>query len=252
MNKVISFDAYNQFIGEIRKGSPRTIVPIEYNFKLRDYLFVYKNEITNNIILLDKENKVQYLNKMLHELKMYLDTVSSITFDKIQTWLNKFNTTYEEATKYSDVNNELHFYLQSFPVTYSETERNDYSPEKENIQIDFCHYFNKAKLQEAIEFIEDLFKIKGSSVPKLKTNLSVPELATLFRELQKLKPDIFKNNNKAELQRFISNNFTSKKQDNISNKSLKKYFDTTDHNAADFWIENMYTIIDNLKKSKEK
>ncbi len=111
------------------------------------------------------------------------------------------------------------------------------------------------ELRTWLNKIEEAYKINPNYVPaelkenpKLKTNLSVPELATLFRELQKLKPDIFDIKSKAELHRFISNNFTSKKQENISTSSIKNNFDNPDSKAADFWIEKLRTIISNLKK----
>lgn len=252
MNKDISFENYNEFLKIIEYYSPRDIEPVRFNIELDKSLFHLKDEIRNNIILFDKENRISYLKKLLHDLKIPLKSVASISINDINKWLKKYNTTYEAATSYSDVENELHFFLQSFPVTYSETEKNNYNPLKEDIQIDFCKYFYKHTLEEAIDFINDQFEITEPTAPKLKTNLSVPELATLFRELNKLKPDIFDIKSKAELHRFIANNVTSKQQDNISTASIKNNFDTPDSKAADFWIEKMYTIIDNLKKSKEK
>ena len=50
-----------------------------------------------------------------------------------------------------------------------------------------------------------------STNPKLKTNLSVPELALLFKLLKDLKPNLFELKSEAELYRFISTNFETKR-----------------------------------------
>ena len=56
----------------------------------------------------------------------------------------------------------------------------------------------------------DFSKITEPKAPPIKTNLSVGDLALLFRMLFELKPDIFEVKTKAELFRFISSNFTTK------------------------------------------
>jgi len=251
MKNKVSFKSLNNFYDLIQNSPPKNEIPSIFNGKLDEFLYYSKNEIRENLIIFSKNKRIAYLNKIIHDFELY-ESLINITDDKINDWLKKYKTTHNSIMFSLDIDNELIGFLNSYPATSVERMNDNYNHDKEEIQRDFCNYYTKKKLQEAIEFINNQFEIKEPSKPKLKTNLSVPELATLFRELQKLKPDIFDIKSKAELHRFVANNFTSKKQDNISEKGIRKNFNTPDDNAADFWTENMYTIIDNLKKSKEK
>ena len=89
---------------------------------------------------------------------------------------------------------------------------------------------------------------------RLKTNLSVPQLALLFKMLDILKPKIFENRTEAELHRFISANFETKKsgEDGISTDKLRILFNQPESKSIDFWEQHLHTILDELKKIKEK
>jgi len=104
--------------------------------------------------------------------------------------------------------------------------------------------------------IEETYKVNPNYVPaelkenpKLKTNISVPELAFLFKALHELKPDIFNVKSNAELHRFISNNFTTKGSDSISTNKLKILFNESDLNAIDFWKTHFSTLLHNSKNT---
>ena len=92
----------------------------------------------------------------------------------------------------------------------------------------------------------------ASSNPKLKTNLSVPELALLFKLLKDLKPNIFDVKSEAELHRFISTNFETKKtgDNDISTQKLRILFNQPDSKAADFWETNLRLLLADVKKLK--
>jgi hypothetical protein len=83
---------------------------------------------------------------------------------------------------------------------------------------------------------------------KIKTNLTVAELAYLFSSLYELKPDIFDLKTDTELYNFISENFTSKKSEEISQNSLKKLFYEPDLKAVDFWMKHFSNLLHNSKK----
>lgn len=86
--------------------------------------------------------------------------------------------------------------------------------------------------------------------PKLKTNLTVPQLAYLFMLLYDLKPDLFDVKSKAELQRFISANFSTKgtEDKDISTEKLKQLFSDPDPDAAAFWRKHFLTMLDETRK----
>jgi len=251
----ISYNSFKAFLEIIEYNYPYQMSTYAFMLQTKDYLVNLKREILDNIIFLKDENKTAYLNKLLFDLELEYKHAHT-TKKEIDLWLTFNNISMEEVLKANKSDNELIQFITSEPVSFIEKEKEGYNPQKEEIQKDFYNYFYGLAINEAIEFINEQFdtiqEAETFKTSKLKTNLSVPELATLFRELNKLKPDIFDIKSKTELHRFISNNFTSKKQDNISKGSIKNNFDTPDSKAADFWIENMYTIIDNLKKTKEK
>ena len=91
-----------------------------------------------------------------------------------------------------------------------------------------------------------------STNPKLKTNLSVPELALLFKLLKDLKPNIFDIKSEAELHRFISTNFETKRtgDKDISTQKLRSQFNQPESKAAEFWETNLRLLQADVKKFK--
>ena len=91
-----------------------------------------------------------------------------------------------------------------------------------------------------------------STSPKLKTNLSVPELALLFKLLKDLKPNIFDIKSEAELHRFISTNFETKRtgDKDISTQKLRSQFNQPESKAAEFWETNLRLLQADVKKFK--
>jgi hypothetical protein len=87
---------------------------------------------------------------------------------------------------------------------------------------------------------------------RLQTNLSVPELALLFKMTSELKPAMCKTRTKEGLFQFISDNFQTKKstEKGISLNKLRNEFSTPDLKAIEFWKKHMYTILSELKKIK--
>lgn len=94
------------------------------------------------------------------------------------------------------------------------------------------------------------FSPPSKSNAKLKTNLTVPQIAYLFKLLYELKPDIFDVKSKAELQRFISANFSTKgtTDQDISTEKLKQLFSDPDADAAVFWRKHFLTMLDESRK----
>ncbi|WP_318544220.1 hypothetical protein [Marixanthotalea marina] len=91
------------------------------------------------------------------------------------------------------------------------------------------------------------------NLDKLKVNLSVPQLAFLFKMINDLKPSIFNLKSEAELHRFISANFQTKSSDpekGISENKLRILFNSPDPKAAEFWEKHIRTIQAEIKNLK--
>lgn len=139
-----------------------------------------------------------------------------------------------------------------------------------DMDLDFT-YINKEKIFFPLEFFPiyqlqglinaELSKIKEKeellnphikSTPKLKTDLSVPQLSLLFKMINDLKPTIFNTKSDAELFRFISANFQTKKstEKGISTQKLRNEFNNPDLKAIEFWEKHLHTMLSNIRKLK--
>jgi hypothetical protein len=135
----------------------------------------------------------------------------------------------------------------------------DYNEQWHEIQLLYFDYYFSRSLKRLHQFLAEqqeelnpttyLPKIEKL---KLKTNLSVPQLALIFKMLNDIKPSIFNVNSEAELHRFISANFETKqsKEEGISTDKLRILFNQPDSKAADFWEKHLYTILAEIKKLK--
>ncbi|NRD21530.1 hypothetical protein HNV08_15855 [Winogradskyella eckloniae] len=133
------------------------------------------------------------------------------------------------------------------------------------------YYINKEKLFFPLEFFpiyqlqglinaelskiqekEQLVNPQTKCTPKLKTDLSVPQLALLFKMINDLKPKIFNTKSDAELFRFISANFQTKKssEKGISTQKLRNEFNTPNLKAIEFWEKHLRTMISESRKLK--
>ena len=151
-------------------------------------------------------------------------------------------------------------YWDNIPVI----RKSDYAKEKieEKIKyliIVFSHYETNINLfKDSTETILQDFKDSTETIlqdfkqnEKLKTNLSVKELALLFKMLKDLKPNIFELESEAELLRFISVNFETKKnKEDLSTNTLRKFFNKPDSKAAEFWQKHFFTLNAEVKKFK--
>lgn len=139
-----------------------------------------------------------------------------------------------------------------------------------DMDLDFT-YINKEKIFFPLEFFPiyqlqglinaELSKIKEKeellnphikSTPKLKTDLSVPQLSLVFKMINDLKPKVFNTKSDAELFRFISANFQTKKssEKGISTQKLRNEFNNPDLKAIEFWEKHLHTMLSNIRKLK--
>jgi hypothetical protein len=104
------------------------------------------------------------------------------------------------------------------------------------------------------ELIETCKLFSGTSgkkqVPqiKIKTDLSVPELAYLFRVLKEEKLINIASGKAEEFFRAVSDSFSSKMQPEISPKSFKTDFYSPDPNIINFWHQKFIHFAQRAKK----
>jgi hypothetical protein len=117
------------------------------------------------------------------------------------------------------------------------------------------------EIPKLINFLKSDFNTMNTSkdkketaepLKKLDVEISVPDLALLFKMLNELKPKIFNSESSAELFRFISANFNTKKspEDGISVKRLRNEFSKPSEKSIEFWEKHLRTMLANLKKIK--
>lgn len=139
-------------------------------------------------------------------------------------------------------------------------------------EVNPSYYVDKEKLLFPFEFysIYDMLRIikkeldkqnetetnlgiTQTTTEKLKVNLSVPQLALLFKMINDLKPTVFNVKSEAELHRFISANFQTKSSDpdkGISENKLRILFNQSDFKAIEFWEKHLRTMLAEVKKLK--
>jgi hypothetical protein len=230
-----------------------------------DYL---KQEILDNLIILSKDDRKPYLNKLKYNIGNNRQH-STITKDDIDIWLNKYNLETEEDIRFTKEGNVIYQILESEPPTMDEEFEENFNRDTHDIQFEFYNYYYGFYIDEALKFIDEQIselnpnpivasintqeKLEQKSTnPKLKTNLTVTELAFLFKMLNELKPDIFRMESDAELFRFISANIETKKsgEDGISVQKLRNLFSDPDIKAVKFWEKHFHTFIAEIKKYK--
>ena len=94
--------------------------------------------------------------------------------------------------------------------------------------------------------------VKNSGGEKIKTYLTVDQLAFLFKAM--VENHIIDKRISASLFRVISRSFESKAQDDVSVGSIDKFYATPTEKALDFWIDNfdrMQKIAIRMKQKKD-
>lgn len=99
-----------------------------------------------------------------------------------------------------------------------------------------------------VKYDRDLLDNTGSSsgFGKIKSNLTVSQIALLFRLLSD--ENILETNNITKLSKQIASSFSSKQKDDISYKSVKNNFDSPQNEAIEFWETKLVRLRQLLNK----
>lgn len=202
--------------------------PLKYFLNdLELYLFVEKDEFESSISAEEIQKRVDEYNEKGLPIPYFKQTlVENLTEKQIEN-RKKINISLEPS-----IDTEALMYPFEFYSLY----------EFKRIIL------NEIKKHDKVEESNTV----TSNNPKLKTNLSVPELALLFKLLKDLKPNIFDIKSEAELHRFISTNFETKRtgDKDISTQKLRSQFNQPESKAAEFWEEKLRLMLADVKKIK--
>jgi|GEM_PF-4476547 len=256
--KHIHEDGFLCFTKLLLSSSLHSMPPLAYNKQLSDSLKRIKHEIIGNLFILTKDDRKPYLNSITHSLTDFKKTIP-ISQSDINECLKKHNIPIP-LDEIKEVENKILFeILSSIPRQVKGKFTFNYNEQWHEIQLLYFDYYFSKTLSRLHRFLEEqqaeLNPITYSTEItklKLKTNLSVPQLALIFKMLNELKPGIFNINSDAELHRFISASFETKqsKEEGISTDKLRILFNQPDSKAADFWEKHFYTLLTEIKKLK--
>jgi len=220
-----------------------------------------------------------------HEILLYNDRTYIEYVDRIEKKVNEFRSTQNFKTKKHKEEYEHEIVGWASIPSYTETRINYsyYCIEEKPELIDMAYFskyvllvsgfianfkrilskyvalYDTGKIGSSLQSEEKLLPFNSNehfSLPepnkgsKLKVNLSVPQLAYLFKMLNELNPGIFDIKTKTELYRFISSNFTTKATEGkeISTEKLKILFNGTEKSIANYWIEHLKTMLEKSRK----
>lgn len=202
---------------------------------------------------------------LLHEYYKYIYTRSKPLNDNEKlNWLtisiNQFNTHRPELRKeylsekiltaigprFSDIPDSKPADLDLFFETIFKSYQNNFHLFKD-LTLKAMDDFKKGYLGSFAKLSTQEFP---ESQKKIKTNLSVPQLAYLFKVLQEV--GIITNNNNQEIYAVLKQNFSSKKREDISSNTLKNDFEAPDYATIEFWREKFMQLVQKARKDKEK
>ncbi|MBC7747167.1 MAG: hypothetical protein H7Z76_01065 [Methylotenera sp.] len=261
-NSKASTDNFVEFINSITSFNRIYTAPLDNEMLIMSCFFNTKTEILDNLIKLNKDERYAYLNKLDHQVKTVFE-FKHLPEGKINFWLKKYNLQTVNQIKFSK--GELEEILSVPPMDINDRYTEEEEKERFTIQTDFLAYFAKCYKDQLLEFLSEQIKLRntnpivltkstqipsGASLPKLKTNLTVPQLAYLFKLLNDLNPNIFDLNDKTDLSDFIANNFITKatQKNGISSKSVYNLFSDVDKSTANFWAEKLPKMLQDARK----
>lgn len=266
--KNITYTYFDEFIKLLEFDIEHMEDVISFKEKIESNIVVLKQEILENLINLSKDDRKPYLKRLLYIINVNKST-SRRSQEEIDYCLELYGLESEDYVYYNSAGEELKKILSTKNISLL-----DISVVKDmtmvyEIKLTFYDNHSIRNTNEIIAFIDEQMNeynlnpisstintqqvnTKDNQTPKLKTNLTVPEIAFLFKMLKELKPQIFNTESDAELFRFISANFETKRstEEGISTQKLRNLFSDPELKAVKFWEKHFHTFIAEVKKYK--
>ncbi len=259
-NDSIKREALAIFIKELTYNYPHQTSAFNFKYTMKQNLDYLILEVLDNLIVIGKDERLHYLNRVHYEIADKRQYVNAYQKD-IDVWLEQFGFTSEEEIRLGTKQNELYTILNSDPPTMDEEYEKDFNRDTQTIQWDFYGFYYGFYIEAAIDFLEIQIALLNPTQttilkdpiikenPKLKTNLSVPQLSYLFKMLMDCKPAILDVKSNTEVYRFIESNFTTKgKDDGPTVASLNNHYSKVDKEVANFWVEKLKKMLADARK----
>ena len=223
---------------------------------------LYNNAIAEILVKISSfENKIDktiYLNNIIELISKVLKQIRGDFYIENETsryYLNTISINYQSIQPVLSYDDEIFKISKTLENTISIFDLYTFYPRDKVVSLIPFTLFTIGNsfiifLEKKLESIQE--NITDKTKERLQTNLSVPELALLFKMTSELKPLIYKTKTKEELFQFISDNFQSKKstEKGISVNKLRNEFSNPDLKAIEFWEKHLYTMLSQLKKNK--
>ena len=259
-NNPMKREALAIFIKELTYNYPHQTSAFNFKYTMIQNLDYLKLEVLDNLIIIGKDEKLHYLNRVHYEIKDKKQHANANQKD-IDIWLEQFGFSSEEEIRGGRKQNELYNMLNSDPPTMDEECVEGFNRDTQTIQWDFYGFYYGFYIDAATDFLDSQIALLNPNQtnnvqdqitkenPKLKTNLSVPQLSYLFKMLMDSKPDIFDVKSKAEVYRFINANFTTiGKDEGPTVASLNNLYSNVDKDVANFWGIHLKKMVENARK----
>ena len=247
------------YINQTKHKKETTLEWILYT--LETYSKYFQTDTTSKEVAKRKKILLDNLQALenLHFLQHYKIKIENITYSillQAEELEPIFNDTFQDITEAIE---EHQLPNKRLNTANKEIQKLDFL--KYDIEIDNLPYSQSIprQLQDALiglkSFVNanlsiDFSKLVEPKTNPLKTGLTVPQIAFLFKILSEHNDIGIETKTKTELYNFISQNFATKKstEKGISIKKLAEYFNEPDPDAQAFW----YGIIANWFTDKKK
>jgi len=257
----IIYNNFELFLSYFYNGIKNDLSPLKYIYTVSKIVNQFKKEILTNLVTLSKDNRKQYLNRIKLDIQQ-IEKTPLVSKEVIDNWFLEYHIQSIHTVGDDPRNCSLATYLSA---DLENLERSFTEMFEEVILIwhNFYDYYYNFFIDEIQSFIDNNyseFNVSNYSDitdnqlnidlhTKLKTNLTVPQLAYLFKMLMDIHPCIFEVKSNADIYRFISANFTTKGNSiTISVNSLSDKYSNVDKATADFWLPHLQKMKENARK----
>lgn len=213
-------------------------------------LTIARNSLLTNILVL--ENLVFYQTYIKDSITLDMDILSDevITSNWYSTHKSKIKDILKEYSLPIDAIDYLKQLQTSNNILLSDAPIHFSVKAKSSLIRKLDDWFTEQINFYKANFSINISQLQPTNIGKIQTNLSVKELAFLFKMLCVEK--IIIPENQTELFKFIAANFSTKGKDDLSWKSVKNNFLSSDFKTADDWIEKFIHLQQHSKKIREK
>ncbi len=235
--KTIKLRDFKSFIHHLEFPFPNSIPTFNFVYMLQENMVFLRKEVLDNLLNLDKDKRKPYLNMLKYDCEVKLK-LACTTKEDLQVWLDFYHIASEEEIRYNTTDNVINRILRRNTPTQEEEAVKGFNKNTVIIQRLFYNYYYGYYINKAIIFLNNQIEelcpyiqhhvydnqlTTHEYIPpflppphlKLKTNLSVPQLALIFKLLMDLDPPVFDIDSNRELYTFMEANFLTKGKGDI-------------------------------------